>query len=226
MAELEVKSAAWRLTAAQEVSLHSRLQSQTSHRHSQLSHVPHWSEVIPVTNKKLWHHGGGLIMTQVLCGVKSVHYSQLALVPWVILQDRLLCWGGLSVLLRKMIIYFVDLDYPLLRSPLASSLWDLLRDSFLSFIYLSPTRGSSAILSIDIPQTDRQESRVGLNLVSQVGNKKLNKVLTNSLFYLRLEWLLHPAQRQFLPLDPCDEKLPLKSYIFGFAFNESYWNSK
>ena len=97
-------------------------------------------------------------------------------------------------------------------------------------IHLSLTNqgllSNSTILSIDIPQTDRQESRVGLNLVSQVGNKKLNKVLTNSLFYLRLEWLLHPAQRQFLPLDPCDEKLLLKSYIFGFAFNESYWNSK
>ena len=99
------------------------------------------------------------------------------------------------------------------NTPPPRSLWDLLRDSFLPFIYLS-------LLNIEILQTHRQESTVwGLEFVSHGGNcKKLNKVLTN--FFVLFKTWMAPS------LDPRDEKLPQKSYIFGFAFNESYWNSK
>lgn len=125
------------------------------------------------------------LLAGVLCGVKSVHYNQLALAPWVILQDRLF--------VRRAVRFIEKNDYlfcgswlPYLFShntPPPRSLWDLLRDSFLPFIYLS-------LLNIEILQTHRQESGVwSLCLMVEIV-KSSTKFWQISLYYLRLEWLL------------------------------------
>lgn len=69
------------------------------------------------------------------------------------------------------------------NTPPPRSLWDLLRDSFLPFIYLS-------LLNIEILQTHRQESGVwSLCLMVEIV-KSSTKFWQISLYYLRLEWLL------------------------------------
>ena len=116
--QLPVKSAAWRLTASQEVSLHSSPDIATSSTLllTRAALTPDYCgarhTIITIIETKELGRGSSHDSCFWL-GVKSVHYNQLALEPWVILQDRLLCWGELAVLLRKMIIYFVDLDYPI-----------------------------------------------------------------------------------------------------------------
>lgn len=114
------------LARPQEVSPHSTVSDLTSPHPTLWSHTTCRSDccwfvtpVTPLSGLGSWGRVTSwfLLLAGILCGVKSVHYNQLALEPWVILQDRLLCWGELAVLLRKMIIYFVDLDYPLYSHP-------------------------------------------------------------------------------------------------------------
>ena len=219
--QLPVKSAAWRLTAPQEVSLHSSPDIATSspllvtraaltpdYLRPPSHHYHHYRDQGARKRVKSW-----LLLLAwcekcplqpISCGAMSYPPGQASLLGragrFIEKNDYLFCGSWLPYLFSH-------------NTPPPRSLWDLLRDSFLPFIYLS-------LLNIEILQTHRQESEVwGLEFVSHGGNcKKLNKVLTN--FFVLFKTWMAPS------LDPRDEKLPQKSYIFGFAFNESYWNSK